>query len=139
MKRNVLLIIMVVVVSCLSVTGCAQVQPESEKKASYQTISTETAKQRLDIEKDIVLLDVRTMAEYTEKHIPGSMLIPVEDIKTQATEMLKDKNATIYVYCRSGSRSAIAAQALANMGYTKVNNLGGINNWPYATESGVKQ
>lgn len=139
MKRNVFLIILAVIVSFLSVAGCGQVQPESEKKATYETISTEAAKKRLDIEKDIVLLDVRTMAEYTEKHIPGSVLIPVEDIKTQATEMLKDKNAALFVYCRSGNRSAIAAQALANLGYTKVYNLGGINNWPYATEAGAKQ
>lgn len=139
MKRNVFLVIFVIVVSVLSVAGCAQDQPESEKKATYQTITTETAKKRLDIEKDIVLLDVRTVAEYMEKHIPGSVLIPVEDIKTQAPEMLKDKNATIFVYCRSGNRSAIAAQALANMNYTNVYNLGGINNWPYDTESGAKQ
>jgi rhodanese-related sulfurtransferase len=138
MKKIVFLVIFVVVVSLLSIVGCARVQSESEKKATYQTISTETAKKRLDIEKGIVLLDVRTVAEYTEKRIPGSVLIPVEDIKTQATEKLKDKNVAIFVYCRSGNRSVIAAQTLANMGYTNVYDLGGINNWPYETESGAK-
>jgi phage shock protein E len=136
MKKNIFLVMFVVVASFLSIVGCAQVQFESENKPTYQTISPEIAKKRLDIEKGIVLLDVRTVAEYTEKHIPGSLLIPVEDIKTQATEKLKDRNAAIFVYCRSGNRSAVAAQALANMSYTNVYNLGGINSWPYETESG---
>jgi len=139
MKKNMFSIVFVVLVSCLSIVGCAQVQSESEQKANYQTISTETAKKRLDIETGIVLLDVRTVAENTEKRIPGSVLISVEDIKTQATERLLDKNAAIFVYCRSGNRSAIAAQALANMSYTNVYDLGGINNWPYETESSVKK
>ena len=137
MKKSVFLVIFVVAVSFLSIVGCAQVR--SEKQATYQTISTETAKKRLDLEKGIVLLDVRTAAENIEKRIPGSVLIPVEEIKKQATEKLKDKDAAIFVYCRSGNRSAIAAQALANMSYTNVYDLGGINNWPYETESDSKQ
>lgn len=138
MQKKIFVVILVVVVTFLSIVGCAQVQSESEKKATYQTISSETAKKRLDIEKDIILLDVRTVAEYAEKHIPGSVLIPVEDIKSEAIEKLKDKNAAIFVYCRSGNRSATAAQALANMSYTNVYDLGGINKWPYDTESGAK-
>ena len=130
------LVIFMVVFSFFSLVGCTQVQPESEKKVAYQTISPETAKKRLDTEKGIILLDVRTVAEYTDKHIPGSVLIPVEAIKTQATEKLKDKNAAIFVYCRTGNRSAIATKTLANMSYTNVYDLGGINSWPYETESG---
>ena len=136
MKKFMSLLIVVIVVSFLSIVGCAQVQ--SEKKVTYETISTETAKKRLDTEKGIVLLDVRSVAENTEKRIPGSVLIPVEVIKTKVTDKLKDKNAAIFVYCRSGNRSAIAAQVLADMSYTNVYNLGGINNWPYETESGAK-
>lgn len=136
MKKFVFLLIFVVVVSSLSIVGCAQ--PKSEKKATFQTISSETAKKRLDTEKGIILLDVRTVAENTEKRIPGSVLIPVDVIKTQAPDKLKDKNSVIFVYCRSGSRSVIAAQALADMSYTNVYSLGGINNWPYETESGSK-
>lgn len=134
----IVVVVVVVVVSFLSIVGCAQIQSEAEKKVAYQTISPEAANKRMDIEKGIVLLDVRTVEEYTEKHIPGSVLIPVEVINTQANEKLKDKNAAIFVYCRSGNRSAIAAQALADMSYTNVYNLGGINNWPYETEAGAK-
>lgn len=136
MKKNLLLILLVTIVSLFSI-GCAQGQSEAQNKKSYKTISTETAKKRLDTEKDIVLLDVRTVAEHTEKRIPRSVLIPVEVIKTQATEKLKNKNAAIFVYCRSGNRSITASKALADMGYTNVYNLGGINKWPYETEANI--
>ncbi|HBW34296.1 rhodanese-like domain-containing protein [Desulfosporosinus sp. BICA1-9] len=138
MKKSVFLVIFVVVVSFLSTVGCAQVRSDSDKKVTVQTISAETAKKRLDAEKGIVLLDVRTVAENNEKRIPGSVLIPVEVINSQAPEKLRNNDAVIFVYCRSGSRSTIAAQALAKMNYTNVHNLGGINNWPYQTESGAK-
>ncbi|WP_291349214.1 rhodanese-like domain-containing protein [Desulfosporosinus sp.] len=135
MKKIMHIVTAIVLVSFLSLAGCSPVQSESDNKSSYQTISSETAKKRLDSEKGIILVDVRTEAEYAEKHIPGSLLIPVGTIETQASEKLKDKDATIFVYCRSGNRSAIAAQALANMNYTNVFDLGGINNWPYKTET----
>lgn len=138
MRKRVFSVIFVVAVSFLSIVGCAQVQSDTEKKVTVQTISAESAKKRLEAEKGIVLLDVRTVAENNEKRIPGSVLIPVEVINSQAPEKLRDKDAVIFVYCRSGSRSTIAAQALAKMNYTNVHNLGGINNWPYQTESGAK-
>lgn len=135
MKKIMQIFTVLVFASFLSLAGCSPVQSESDKKPAYQTISSETAKKRLDNEKGIILLDVRSEAEYAEKHIPGSFLIPVETIETQATEKLKDKDAVIFVYCRSGNRSAVAAQALAKMNYTNVYDLGGINSWPYETET----
>lgn len=133
MKKRILLILFIVAFSLLDIAGCSQVK--TEKQAVYQTISTETAKKRMDSEQGIVLLDVRTIAENKEKRIPESVLIPIDEIKKQAKEKLKDKNTAVFVYCRSGNRSAIASQELANMGYTNVFDLGGINNWPYETES----
>lgn len=134
MKKIMQIVAVLVFASFLSLAGCSPVQSDSDKKPAYQTITSEAAKKRLDNEEGIILLDVRSEAEYAEKHIPGSLLIPVETIETQATEKLKDKDAAIFVYCRSGNRSAVAAQALANMNYTNVYDLGGINSWPYETE-----
>ncbi|MFZ7101091.1 MAG: rhodanese-like domain-containing protein [Peptococcaceae bacterium] len=107
-----------------------------EQSPGYQNIEPKIAYEKLQKEKDIVLLDVRTPEEYHEKHIPGSILIPLDLLKEQAEQQIKDKDGVIFVYCRSGNRSAKAAELLANLGYTKVYNLGGINNWPYETESG---
>ena len=109
----------------------------TSQKIQYQNISPADAKKRLESEKNIVLLDVRTVEEHTEKHIPGSMLIPVDVIEKEAESKLKDKSAPIFVYCRSGRRSVTASESLIKLGYTNVYNLGGINDWPYETEAGA--
>ena len=72
-----------------------------------------------------VLLDVRTTQEYGEGHIPGSKNVPLQTIQ-QVASVVKDKNLPLYVYCHSGARSRQAVSALQRMGYTNVNNIGGI-------------
>lgn len=96
------------------------------------------AKKRLDLEKGIILLDVRTQEEYLENHIPKSTLIPLVVLAKEASQKLPDQQATIFVYCRSGNRSKAAVRLLVKQGYTNVFNLGGINRWPYKTVSGKK-
>jgi phage shock protein E len=119
-------------------SGCSSVTNErskesspASKKSSFTNITPEEAKKRLDSEKGIVLLDVRTKEEYDTGHIKGSILIPVDNLKEEAENKLKDKDAPIFVYCRSGNRSTTAANILVNLGYKNVYNLGGINKWPY--------
>jgi rhodanese-related sulfurtransferase len=109
------------------------------KTASYSDISPKAAKERLEKEEGIILLDVGTLEEYIENHIPGSILIPVDEIRSKASEILTDKNAEIIVYCRSGRRSVTASETLIDMGYTNVYNLGGIIDWTYETESGAPE
>lgn len=101
-------------------------------------INLEDAKKRLDSEKGIILLDVRTRDEYLERHIPKCTLIPVNVLENEASRKLPDKNAEIFVYCKSGNRSAMAVKILAKLGYTHIYNLGGIVGWPYETVSGNK-
>jgi phage shock protein E len=84
-----------------------------------------------------VLLDVRTLEEYAEAHIAGAKLLPYDAIDAaQARAAILDKDAVVIVYCRSGRRSAIAAEALLALGYSKVYDLGPISAWPYGTEKG---
>lgn len=145
------IIAMILAFLCVGITGCntignnekqvngnneAPVEADSSDILSYSNIAPEDAKKRIESEKGIILLDVRTQEEYAEKHIPNSLLIPVDVIEKEAPSKLTDKNAVIFVYCRSGRRSVTASEALVKMGYTKVYNLGGIIDWPYATESG---
>lgn len=101
-------------------------------------ISPADVKKKLDTEKGIVLLDVRTRNEYLEKHIPKSTLIPLDSLENEVSKKLRDKNTEIIVYCRSGSRSSMAVKILSKLGYTNVKNLGGIVSWPYETVSGNK-
>jgi len=72
----------------------------------------------------------------TEQRIANSLLLPVSDIAKLAPTMLPNKDATIFLYCRSGRRSREAATTLVAMGYTHVYDSGGIIDWPYETVSG---
>ena len=73
----------------------------------YRDISPEEVNQRIDSEEDVILLDVRTPEECADEHIPGSLLIPVDDIKSEAEIKLTDTKKPIFVYCRSGRRGVI--------------------------------
>ena len=86
-------------------------------------ISAEKAKIRLAQTKNAVMLDVRTKEEYDEGHVPGSILIPYDQIAQLAPVVLRDRNAEIYVGCKSGFRSNIACRVLDEIGYTKIYNV----------------
>ena len=83
---------------------------------------------------DAVLLDVRTPDEYAAGHIPGSLLIPFDEIKVKSDQLPQNKNTEIVVYCRSGRRSAIAADTLISLGYAKIYDLGAVSSWTYGLE-----
>jgi phage shock protein E len=74
---------------------------------------------------DSVLLDVRTPEEYNEAHFEGAMLLPLQDIES-GEQLSVDKTKTIYLYCRSGNRSAQATRLLQAQDYEVVD-LGGID------------
>ena len=86
-----------------------------------------------------VIIDVRTPEEYREGHVPGALNI--EDIKFARTNreyiesILQDKDARIFMYCYSGSRSGIAASFLRQMGY-RVDNIGGYEGYTGPVETG---
>lgn len=99
---------------------------DSENKLGYQVI--DCAKKDELMEDKAILIDVRTVQEYSEGHLDNSVNISVESINTMIETMVKDKNTPIIVYCRSGNRSATAAQTLVKLGYKKVYDLGAMNN-----------
>ena len=98
---------------------------------TYEQISAKEAKEIMDTEKDYIIIDARTEAEFAEGHIKGAILIPEYEIAQRAEKELPDKNALILVYCRSGRRSKIASEELVGLGYTNVKEFGGIIDWPY--------
>ena len=108
----------------------------NSRGVSKLKINPTEAKKRLDTEKGIILLDVRTPEEYIENHIPKSTLIPLNVLANEASLKLPDKQAAIFIYCRSGNRSRAAVKMLLKQGYTNVFDLGGIKRWPYKTVSG---
>ena len=128
MKKLVFLLLAV-----MMLTACGQ-DKENNQGAVYVNITAEEAKQIMDTEEGYIILDVRTQEEYDESHIPGAILIPHTEIEARAEEVLTDKDQLILVYCRSGRRSKIAAEALLELGYTNIKEFGGIIDWPYETE-----
>lgn len=103
----------------------------SKSTSGYIKISPQEAKEIMDNEDDIIILDVRTLEEYNSGYIQGAICIPNEVINSEAENQLTDKNKQILVYCRSGNRSRQASEALIEMGYKNVKDFGGIIDWPY--------
>ena len=128
MKKLVFLLLAV-----LMLTACGQ-DKENDQGAVYVNITAEEAKKIMDTEEGYIILDVRTQEEYDQGHIPGATQISHEEIAEKAEEVLTDKDQLILVYCRSGRRSKIAAEALVELGYTNIKEFGGIIDWPYETE-----
>ena len=105
-------------------------QKQEEAMKTYEQISPQEAKKRMDNEEDVIILDVRTQEEYDSGHIKNAVCLPNEDILSEP-DILPDKGQQILVYCRSGNRSKQAAQKLADMGYENVLEFGGILDWSY--------
>ena len=128
MKKLVFLLLAV-----MMLTACGQ-DKENDQGAVYVNITAEEAKQIMDSEEGYIILDVRTQEEYDQGHIPGAIVISHEEIEEKAEEVLTDKDQLILVYCRSGRRSKLAAEALVELGYTNIKEFGGIIDWPYEVE-----
>ena len=122
-----------ILLAVMLLTACGQ-DKENDKGAVYVNITAEEAKEIMDSEEGYIILDARTQEEYDEGHIPGAIVISHEEIVEKAEEVLTDKNQLILVYCRSGRRSKIAAEALLELGYTNIKEFGGIIDWPYEVE-----
>ena len=97
---------------------------------SSADLTAEEAKERMEENPNVILLDVRTQEEFDEGHIPGAVCLPNEFI-TAEMPFPFEKDAEILLYCRSGRRSAEAAKKLRNLGFSNVFDFGGIQDWPY--------
>ena len=128
MKKLIFLLLAVMLL-----TACGQ-DRENDQGAVYVNITAEEAKQIMNSEEGYIILDVREQDEYDAGHIPGAILIPYAQIAEKAEDVLADKDQLILVYCRSGRRSKIAAEALVELGYTNIKEFGGIIDWPYEVE-----
>ncbi len=102
------------------------------KAASYESVDVSTFAEVIQ-DSNTFLLDVRTESEYLQGHIEGAILIDVTQnnfLEEAKKQLPKDK--TIALYCRSGRRSKVAAQLLADEGYKVVELNTGYNSWQAA-------
>lgn len=126
MHTQTKLIALAALVATPILAGCAS-------GPGYETHDVDEWKRLYEDTPGAFLLDVRTPAEFAQGHIEGATLVPVDEVKSRASELPADKSTPLFVYCRSGNRSATASAVLADLGYTDVHNLaGGILDWTAA-------
>jgi rhodanese-related sulfurtransferase len=82
------------------------------------------------LEEGAVLIDVRRPDEFETFHVPGAVLIPMNEIPRRTGEIPRDQR--VYVICQTGSRSAKATEWLNSRGYDTVNVAGGSKAWAEA-------
>lgn len=73
-----------------------------------------------------LILDVRTPNEYQQEHVAGAINVEYQVIGQEITRLAPDKKAPIVLYCKSGRRAGIALEQLTKMGYSQVENAGGL-------------
>ncbi len=83
-------------------------------------VSLDELKRRLDAHETLTLVDVREKEEWRAGFIPGAISLPRGFLEIQAEQKLPDRNAAIVLYCAGGTRSALAAMTLQDLGYTRV-------------------
>ena len=102
----------------------------NEAKAKAPHISARQLSSYLSAAENLVLLDVRTEAEFQAGHIKGAQWLPRGKLEYSIQELVKEPDSRIVLYCRTGGRSALATLTLRDMGYTNVVDLeGGFKNW----------
>ena len=139
-KSNTLsLSLLLLIMAMLTVAGCAPapvaapaaapVAAQSSTASLPAEISVAEAAARRDA--GAFILDVRQPDEWNEAHVPGSTLIPLDQLEARVNEVPKDKE--VVVICRSGNRSKPGRDALKAAGFTQVTSVsGGLNEWKAA-------
>jgi len=94
--------------------------------ADFESVHAQSAISLMETEENILILDVRTIAEYKEKHLQNAINIPVQKLDTQVDTLSQDKSKRILVYCKSGNRSVKASRILKKHAFIPLNVKGGI-------------
>lgn len=81
----------------------------------------------ITVQSSAILLDVRSEAEFAQKHLPRAINIPHDQIKEKILQVIPDKNTQLLIYCRSGRRVKIAIKTLKQLGYKRTADLGGMS------------
>lgn len=116
--------------------GIVEVESETTKYQIFTKMNPEIIN-KLVVNDEIILLDVREDYEWDEGHIAGARHIALGDINLETTKELP-KDIPIYIYCRSGNRAGEAETKLRSLGFENTENIGGIMHWQERGGSLVK-
>jgi len=92
-----------------------------------------------EVEKGGILIDVRSVGEFSDGHLAKAINIPYTEIADKIAAHVKSKNDRIVLYCRSGHRASIAKETLEKLGYTEVVNAGSYSKLKTAEDKQAKK
>lgn len=122
------LLLLASVIAVGAVAGCTPGEEQEEEEASYTDISAAEAKQLIDDDPEVVIIDVSP--SYAAGHLPEALNYPVGDGSLDTAIPMLDENSTYLVYCHFESASRQGAQKLVDAGFTNVYRLdGGYGAW----------
>lgn len=105
-----------------------KVAPDTSEKGCTYPHEMTNAELEASLGSGLIVIDVREEPEYREGHVPGAVLVPIEEIESVWGRW--DPDAPIAVICRSARRSDYACQVLARLGYRNVKNVvPGMSEW----------
>ncbi|MEE4135565.1 MAG: rhodanese-like domain-containing protein [Desulforhopalus sp.] len=89
----------------------------AQARAATKSITIEQLKKAIDDGEDVIVVDVRTPKEYEAAHIPESVNLPRGLLEFSIWSLVPDQQETLYVYCKTGARAALAVKQLNDLGY----------------------
>ncbi|MDP2076925.1 MAG: rhodanese-like domain-containing protein [Sulfuricurvum sp.] len=141
--RNVLMVASLMIGSSLMAGQAEAEKLVSEAKQEAGEMAPKELKKMIDAEKSVIVMDVREENQRAEGEIYATTTVAITrgNLEFEVLNKIKDKNAVIVTYCRSGGRGALAAQTLKKLGYVNATNLkGGLKGWAkegYPIETGL--
>ena len=132
MKQKYSIAVLVTILICsfsqAQIKTPGQILEQISSKITWNNV--EELKNKMDSEHQFILIDVRTEKEYLAGHIENAIWLPRGFLEFKIQKLISDPETEIIVYCKRGSRSALSAYTLMEMGYNNVLNLkGGIEEW----------
>ena len=101
-----------------------------DAKSRVRENTVDDVKAKLDRGEQCHLIDVREESEWSRDHLPGAIHLGKGIIERDVEQRVPDRSAAMVLYCGGGFRSALAADNLQKMGYTRVLSMdGGIRDW----------
>ncbi len=126
-QKNWILIVVLVLIAIVALVGITSIILDStQAQIDENEISVLQAYEKY--QQGVFLLDVRTLEEWQDYHIPNTTLIPLDELEARLNELPRDQE--IVVVCRSGNRSKTARDLLLQAGFTNVTSMaGGLKEW----------
>ncbi|SNS45147.1 Rhodanese-related sulfurtransferase [Anaerovirgula multivorans] len=134
-RRNIYIVLALVIILIVGLvfwvfTRDKAVSNYSTIKYTYGNLLPEEARDLIDSNANVIVLDVRNEKEFNKGHLENAFLLPLKELSTRREELSQEN--VYLVYCDNGKDSQRASKLLSESGYPRVYSLvGGYNKWPY--------